>query len=70
MCVAGNDLCIRDLDMNQSLGVSPSSRRNMERAMISVSWQDHRTNEWVRRKTKVRDIMNAIKARKWIWPVI
>ena len=32
--------------------------------MIYVYWQNHRTNEWVRRKTKVHDIIH-IKARKW-----
>ena len=35
--------------------------------MIGVTWQDHRTNEWIRRETKVRDIMHVIKARKWTW---
>ena len=40
-----------------------AAQRNMERAMIGVSWQDHRTNEWIRSKTKVRDIMHVIKAR-------
>ena len=44
-----------------------AAQRNMERAMIGVSWQDHRTNEWIRRKTKVRDIMHVVKARKWTW---
>ena len=44
-----------------------AAQRNMERAMIGVSWQDHRTNEWVMKKTKVRDIMLVIKARKWTW---
>ena len=43
--------------LEQRLAATP---RNMERAMIGVSWQDHRTN-------KVRDIMHAIKARKWTW---
>ena len=42
-----------------------AAQRSMERAMIGVSWQDHRPNEWIRRKTKVRDIMHVIKARKW-----
>ena len=42
-----------------------AAQRNMERAMIGVSWQDHRTSEWIRRKTKVCDIMHVIKARKW-----
>ena len=35
--------------------------------MIGVSWHDHRTNEWVRCKTMVRDIMHVIKARKLSW---
>ena len=66
MCVASNYLCIWDLDINQSLGAAPSScSKKMERVVIGVSWQDHRTNEWVRSKTKARDIMHGIKARKW-----
>ena len=44
-----------------------AAQRSMERAMIGVSWQDHRTNGWIRRKTKVRDIMHVNKARKWTW---
>ena len=44
-----------------------AAQRNMERAMIGVSWQDHRTNECLRSKTKVRDITHIIKARKWTW---
>ena len=44
-----------------------AAQRNMERAVIGVSWRDHRTDEWIRRKTKVRDIMHDIKARKWTW---
>ena len=42
-----------------------AAQRNMERAMIGVSWQDHRTNKWIRSKTMVRDIIHIIKARKW-----
>ena len=30
--------------------------------MIGVSWQDHSTNDQVRNKSKVRDIMHVIKA--------
>ena len=43
------------------------AQRHMERAMIGVSWQDHKTNEWIRRKTKVCDIMHFIRAREWTW---
>ena len=41
-----------------------AAQRNMERAMIRVSWQDHSTNEWIRGKIKIRDIMHVIKSRK------
>ena len=44
-----------------------AGQRNKERAMIGVSLQDHRTDEWARSKTKVRDTMHVIKARKWTW---
>ena len=44
-----------------------AAQRNMEGAMIGVSWHDDRTNEWVRSKTMVRDIMHVIKTRKWTW---
>ena len=43
------------------------AQRNMEREMIGVSWQAHRTNEWMRSKTKVHDSMHVSKARKWTW---
>ena len=41
-----------------------AAQRNLERA----SWQDHRTNKWIRNKTKVCDIVHGIEARKWTWP--
>ena len=44
-----------------------AAQRNIERTMIGVSWQDHKTNEWIRSKTNVRDIIHVIKARKWTW---
>ena len=42
-----------------------AAQRNMERAMFRVSWQDQGTNEWIRNKTNVLDIMHVIMARKW-----
>ena len=41
-----------------------ATQRNMEWAMIGVSWLDRRTNECVRINTKPLAIMHAIKARK------
>ena len=45
-----------------------AAQRNMERAMICVSRQDHWTNEWVRSKTKVRDI-TSLKPESGLGPV-
>ena len=68
MCVASNDLCISDLDISKALErCLKTTQRNMEGAMIGVSWNDYRTNEWVRRKTMVCNIMHVIKARKLTW---
>ena len=44
-----------------------SAQRSIERSMIGVSWRDHKTNEWVRNKSKVRDIIDVIKITKWTW---
>ena len=44
-----------------------AAQRSMERSMIGVTWQDHITNEWLRNKTKVRDIIKFIKSNKWKW---
>ena len=44
-----------------------AAERHMRRVMIGVSWQDHRPNKWAMRKSKLCDIMHALKARKWTW---
>ena len=66
MCVACNDLCIWNLDIALERRLA-AAQSNMERAMIGVSWQDHRTNKWIRSKIKLRDIIHVIKTRKWTW---
>ena len=44
-----------------------AAQRKMERSMIGITWEDHKTNEWIRDKTKVKDITEAVKQRKWTW---
>ena len=44
-----------------------SSQRAMERKMIGITWRDRKRNTWVRKETKVRDIREVIKKRKWQW---
>ena len=42
-------------------------QRKMERIMLGITWKDHMTNEWIRNKTKVKDIIHKVKERKWTW---
>jgi hypothetical protein len=44
-----------------------TTQRSMERAMIGITKRDHKTNEWVRQKTGIQDIIVRIKALKWQW---
>ena len=69
MCAASKDLCIPDLEINQKdfkwrLG---AAQRNMERAIIGVSWHDHRTNECLKEQNQGLDIMHVFKPRTWTW---
>ena len=42
-----------------------SAQHNMERNVPSITYKDRKTNKWVRDQTKVMDIMEIIKNRKW-----
>ena len=37
----------------------------MERVMLGVSLKDRKTNEWVRNKTRVTDVVQRISGLKW-----
>lgn len=41
------------------------TQRAMERAMLGISLRDHKTNEYIRRKTRVTDISERIAKLKW-----
>ena len=43
------------------------AQRAMERVMLGISLRDRKTNEWIRRQTKVRDVMERIASLKWNW---
>ena len=44
-----------------------AAQYNMERNMFNITYKDWKTNKWVRDQTKVMDIMEIIKNRKWTW---
>ena len=44
-----------------------SAQRSMERNMLGITWQDYKTNEWVRSQTKLTDITEVILRKKWTW---
>lgn len=44
-----------------------TTQRAMERAMLGVSLRDHLTNEEVRRRSGVQDVIEKIVTLKWNW---
>lgn len=44
-----------------------SAQRGMERLMLGVTLQDKKRAEWIRSRTRVKDIIQQIKERKWRW---
>jgi hypothetical protein len=39
----------------------------MERIMVGISLRDRKTNDWLRRTTKLTDVVESYKRRKWRW---
>ena len=44
-----------------------TAQRAMERAMLGITIRDMKSSMWIRRKTRVRDIIKYIKLLKWRW---
>ena len=43
------------------------AQRRWERSMLGVSLLDRRTNEWVRERTGLRDVVRFSRERRWRW---
>ncbi|MHB9323508.1 hypothetical protein ACW0TE_00840 [Fusobacterium polymorphum] len=39
----------------------------MERKILGVTWEDRKTNCWVREQTRCRDVISTVKGYKWSW---
>ena len=39
----------------------------MERSMLNFIYRDKKTNLWVRETTKVRNVIEQVRRRKWTW---
>ena len=35
--------------------------------MLNITYKDRKTNIWVRERTKVIDIINTVRKKKWSW---
>ena len=55
-----------NLTKQQTLKLRTMQRAH-ERIMLNITWQDHKTAQWIREKTKVRGIMETISKPKWNW---
>lgn len=44
-----------------------ATQRKMERSMLNITYRDRKTNTWIRKKTKVTDIISTVRQMKWRW---
>ena len=44
-----------------------AAQTKMERNMLNITYRDRKTNVWVREKTKVTDVIEQVRRRKWTW---
>ncbi len=44
-----------------------NAQRGIERKMHGIIWRDRMRTTWIRKQTKVEDILTTIKIRKWSW---
>ena len=44
-----------------------ATQTKMERSMLNIIYRDRRTNIWVRENTKVTDVTEQVRRRKWTW---
>ncbi len=44
-----------------------AAQTKMERRMLNIAYRDRKTNIWVREKTKVTDVTEQVRRRKWTW---
>ena len=38
-----------------------------ESSMLDITWRDRKTADWIRQKTKVKDILESVSKLKWNW---
>ena len=63
-----SDMRSRNMEFNQKQMIKlRSMQRAQERIMLNITWRDHKTSEWIREKTGVRDIMETVSKLKWNW---
>ena len=44
-----------------------ATQTKMERSMLNITYKDRRTNIWVRKRTKLIDIIYTVRIMKWSW---
>ena len=44
-----------------------AAQTKMERSMLNITYEDRRTNIWVRERTKLVDIIYTVRKMKWSW---
>ena len=42
-----------------------AAKTKMEKSVLNITYRDRKTNIWVREKTKVTDVIEQVRRRKW-----
>ena len=65
---SSKDIRRRNMDTQHPSKEQSSSRiKKMETSMLNITYWDNNKNIWVREKTKVTDVIEQVRRRKWTW---
>ena len=65
MCTSSNNM--RRGNTSQANNKLAATQTKMERSMLNITYRDRKTNILVREKTKVTDVIEQVRRRKWTW---
>ncbi|KAK2163827.1 hypothetical protein NP493_1448g00020 [Ridgeia piscesae] len=67
MRISINDIRRGNMGTHHPCNAQASSCTKMKRRMLNITYRERKTNIWVREKTKVTDVIEQVRRRKWTW---
>ena len=59
----------RNMELDETTNTQNHAKSTRENHVkyLNIIWRDRKTTQWIREKTKVRDIMETVSKLKWEW---